>query len=151
MWKETRDLWEGIPEEIKEQAIQNIIANLENIGLKEGHTIAKHAGKDELYLNQRLDKNPNLNYVSTFYSKRVAELVVQKTMTTPKNKQLIKNWLKTVGSELVISTKFKTSLGIIISQRSREIMKSNISHIVLEKCDSTDYGFRVKTAYLMTN
>jgi hypothetical protein len=66
----------------------------------EGHTIQKHVGKDQAYLQGRLAAKPRMEAASTFHTVEQAGLVVSKALKA--NRLAIKQWARTapVGTRM---------------------------------------------------
>lgn len=61
---------------------------------KGGHLIARHVGKTDEELFQRLKSDSKITAASTFIDRAVAEKVASKVLGDPINKQVIQNWSK---------------------------------------------------------
>lgn len=55
-----------------------------------GHTIARHVGKDDQYLSERLDRNLRINTVSTFSNYDVAEASINAVLNI--KRQDVADW-----------------------------------------------------------
>jgi hypothetical protein len=62
---------------------------------KYAHTESEHIGKDDIYLADRLTKNPKMKVASTFRTREEAEKFIAAALD--QNEQAINNWLKTAA------------------------------------------------------
>lgn len=108
-----------------------------------GHVIARHVGKSEDYLKNRLKKQPHISAASTFNDLNTAQYAVEKGILYHKNK--IKKWLKSDKSRLVVIYKGKKTIGIGIKQGSNKFRDLKNAKIVLKK--HKKLPFLILTAY----
>ncbi|MGM9925316.1 MAG: RNase A-like domain-containing lipoprotein [Bacillus sp. (in: firmicutes)] len=113
---------------------------------KGGHTIARHVGKTEQELKERVQKD-NISAASTYYDKETATKAVQEALRI--HEEEIGNWLDNSDRDrLVLNTEHSFDVG-------KSVLKSNLQVIdqirntitVLVKDPESDLRYKILTSY----
>ena len=112
--------------------------------LKGGHTIARHVGKTDAWLTNRLANNPTLTQASTFTNTATAENVISQTISS--NRADITNWLRNNPNSKDFALTFEGTKTIGRTADSSGVTNSTNANIVLQR-SSDGKSYYVKTAY----
>ncbi|MDO4339141.1 MAG: RNase A-like domain-containing protein [Eubacteriales bacterium] len=143
------DLFDGIPEEIIESALQAIRENLDKVELYGGHTLRKHTDIQVQALKYRLTKE-DIRYSTSFWDMEVAVAVAQEIMQMFFDEE-ISFWLRSSYSDcLPLVKRFKRTVGYGFC-RGEDRLRENLKKacLVLVKDKEADWGFRILTSYPM--
>ena len=108
------------------------------------HTLAKHVGKSEEFLRNRLATEPHLRGASTFYDRQTAENAISGLIRA--NQSKVDRWLAGRANELVLRGSASTHLGILIRRGSPEASAVGGVKIVLRRSTKTRNGYLLITA-----
>ncbi|MBL9003135.1 MAG: hypothetical protein JNJ46_02750, partial [Myxococcales bacterium] len=109
-----------------------------------GHILAKHVGKSEEQLRQRLMDEEHLKVASSFKDEHTAQHVVSAALE--KNQAAIDDWLKRPLKPLRLTHEGASELGIALNRDASTARPSNVARLVLQS--DSQGGFYVLTAYL---
>lgn len=109
-----------------------------------GHTLAKHVGKSEEFLRNRLATEPKLKAASTFYNRQVAEEAISSLISA--NRRNVNRWLARGGFQLDLIDRYPTSLGRVIERKSVDFTEEAGIKVVLRRSSEMPSGFCVHTA-----
>jgi uncharacterized protein RhaS with RHS repeats len=110
-----------------------------------GHLIAKHIGRTNLQLAQRLKAEPTIPAASTFLDRASAESVVARALA--ENKKRVDNFLKSTKSKTTITHKFDQPVGISLLNGSTEYMPASKVLLVLIKDTRRPEGYFLLTGF----
>jgi Bacterial CdiA-CT RNAse A domain len=113
-------------------------------GLDGGHTLAKHVGKTEAFLRNRLATEPHIDAASTFYNREVAEESLSTVLYD--NKRRIATWLSTPTKELILSGRAAEPVGVMTVRESSTVQEANGIRLVLRQSSRLAIGYRIHTA-----
>jgi hypothetical protein len=113
-------------------------------GLDGGHTLAKHVGKSEQFLRNRLALEPRITAASTFYDRQSAESALSAFMEA--NAPKITRWLQGGDSEVVLRGRAAHPLGIVISRVPTRPVEATGIRLVLRRSSDLRIGYRIHTA-----
>jgi hypothetical protein len=113
-------------------------------GLDGGHTLAKHVGKTEAFLRNRLATEPHIDAASTFYNREVAEDSLSTVLYD--NKRRIATWLSTPTKELILSGRAAEPVGVMTVRESSTVQAANGIRLVLRQNSRLAIGYRIHTA-----
>jgi hypothetical protein len=116
-------------------------------GLDGGHTLAKHVGKTETFLRNRLATEPHIAAASTFYDREVAEDALSDILKTHDTR--IQRWLAGPKAKLVISAPSSRACGVVLAPGS-DLIESSVIRVVLLRSDALGLGYRIDTAMVIT-
>ncbi len=108
-----------------------------------GHTLAKHVGKSEAFLRNRLATEPERWAVSTFYDRQVAENSISALIRA--NKPSVERWLGGQRRQLELSGEAQHGLGIV-QRRGMPPTEERGMRVILRKDKATGRGFYIHTA-----
>jgi hypothetical protein len=100
-----------------------------------GHLIARHVGKTDAELLQRLKDNPKITGASTFTDRATAEKVASEVLNDPNNKKIIQAWLSNpkIKSTLVLPYQGTEIIGRGVQRGSTTVEHMTNAKIVLKK------------------
>ncbi|ATO36861.1 hypothetical protein B1691_01610 [Geobacillus sp. 47C-IIb] len=100
-----------------------------------GHLIARHVGKTDEELLQRLKDNPKIKGASTFKDRATAERVASEVLNDPNNQKMIQEWLSNpkAKSTLVLSYQGTEIIGRGVQRGSTTVENMTNAKIVLKK------------------
>lgn len=112
-----------------------------------GHTLAKHVGRTESQLAQRLADERRLQAASTFRTLREAEQVVGEALRA--NKATIAEWAKTAspGARKVLMHASNRNVGDVLLRATGRLQGTTKLRLVLQKVQQSDRVYFVLTAY----
>ena len=141
------DLFRDIPEERIEIILNNIRNNLEQINLRDGHTIKRHVDIQLGVLQMRLTMG-DIRYATSFYDFDVAKMAVQELLKQCFEDK-IAGWLLTGYSDvLVLRADMEKAIGYGYRRQDRELYEGlSKIRLVLEKDAECDWGFRILTCF----
>jgi Bacterial CdiA-CT RNAse A domain/Pre-toxin TG len=103
---------------------------------KGGHLIAKHVGKTDAELLQRLKDDPKITGASTFKDRATAEKIVSKVLNDPENIKKIQKWLSNPNSRPTLPLRYKGDgevIGRSVERGSNVVENVTNAKIVLKK------------------
>jgi hypothetical protein len=113
-------------------------------GLDAGHTLAKHVGKTEEFLRNRLATEPGIKAASTFYDRQSAESVLSGFIDA--NASEITRWLRDGSYELILQGHAARPVGLVIPRAATRPVEATGIRLVLRRSPKTGIGFRIHTA-----
>jgi len=113
-------------------------------GVEGGHALATHVGKSVKYLRHRLATEPQIDVVSTFYDREVAEHSISALLRA--NQGEIGKWLTASKRELVLTGRAERPIGIVIEAESNEPQQGSGLRLLIRRSPALGIGFRVHTA-----
>lgn len=135
----------------REEAVANAVRWLESQegGEHRGHAIARHVGKSEADLRDRLDRQ-DISAASTFFDLQTAAVAIVRTIHHKPNDAKIRQWLGDDENRrrLALRRVFEKPIGRIVF-RSGEAETGYGAVTVLTKwADGQKTGYRLLTAYV---
>jgi hypothetical protein len=100
-------------------------------GLDGGHTLAKHVGKSEEFLRNRLATEPHITAASTFYDRQTAETTLSAFMDA--NAVEIAGWLRRSDFGITLYGRLLQPVGIVILRGETRPVESTGIRVVLRR------------------
>ena len=116
-------------------------------GVDGAHTLAKHVGKSEEFLRNRLATEPHIRGASTFYDRQTAENAISGLLK--ENQRTVDRWLSGRRTWLVLNGSATTNLGILIHRGSTESAAAPGIKIVLRRSAKMENGYLLVTAMVI--
>lgn len=113
-------------------------------GLDGAHTLAKHVGKTEEFLLNRLATEPNIRAASTFYDRETAEASLSEFIDSRANE--IAGWLSGGGDDLVLNGRARRPVGFVFLKKVAGRSESAGIRLVLRRSSDMTMGYRIHTA-----
>lgn len=115
-----------------------------------GHTLARHVGKTEADLRERLSEQADISAASTFYNRDIAETVIAAALAAHQRK--IDNWLKNSGDSRMppLEYRYTERVGISLRRGSSSIQHVSSIRIILQRDREMPLGYLIITAYPQT-
>jgi hypothetical protein len=113
-------------------------------GIDGAHTLAKHVGKSEEFLRNRLATEPHIRGASTFYDRQTAENAISGLLRA--NKPQIDRWLAGRRMQLELFGDGGRKLGILLLPASARPTEESGLKVVLRRTPALGIGFYVHTA-----
>jgi len=110
-----------------------------------GHLIAKHIGRTNLQLAQRLEAEPTIPAASTFPDRTSAESVVARVLA--ENKKRVDKFLKSTKGKTTITHKFDHPVGISLPNGGTEYIPASKVLLVLIKDARRHEGYFLLTGF----
>jgi hypothetical protein len=110
-----------------------------------GHLIAKHVGKSEAELLQRLAAEPKITGSSSFFDRASAEKAVSQTLSS-RNAD-IQAWLSGEGKKLQLDHRLLTPVGITVSKGANSAVQTNNLRVVLVRDAKMPTGYKILTGF----
>ncbi|MCU1749823.1 RHS repeat protein [Pseudomonas sp. 6D_7.1_Bac1] len=110
-----------------------------------GHLIAKHIGRTEAQLAQRLTAEPWLGRASTFYDRATAEKSISSVLAT--NKAQIAKFMKSRDSQIIISDSVPYPVGVVLRRKASNIAPASGVFLILRRDKRLPDGYRIHTGY----
>ncbi|ATE80596.1 type IV secretion protein Rhs [Pseudomonas frederiksbergensis] len=110
-----------------------------------GHLIAKHIGRTDLQLAQRLEAEPTIPAASTFPDRAIAESAVARALS--ENKKRIDKFLKSKKSKTTITHQFDLPVGISLPNGSTDYVPASKVLLVLIKDARRPEGYFLLTGF----
>ena len=120
-----------------------------NEGTRElGHTIARHVGRTDQQLQERLNRDAGIPAVSTFPDLATAQCVVDLVMADPQNQARINDWLTRRSRTLRLNYQASTAIGRVLS-RDSTVKDSKRAVVILERASNapSGLGYIILSAY----
>lgn len=143
------DLFADVPEEMIENTLQTIRANLDRVNLYGGHTLRRHTDIQLLALKTRL-KMEDICFATSYWDAEVADAVVRGIMRSFFDSSIL-SWLRYSGSDCIsLIRRFPKTIGYGF-RKGEEKLEENLRKacLVLVKDADADWGFRILTSYPM--
>ena len=139
------------PVEARQAPAADLVGARYDLGRDEargGHTLARHVGRSDAELKERLRREPNISAASTYSDRITAERVVARALA--RNRTRVDQWLARQGSRpnLVLDYRGSTgdeAIGRSLPRRSSQPMPCSDAVVVL-RWDG-QRGFLVLTSY----
>jgi uncharacterized protein YukE len=116
-------------------------------GVEGGHTLAKHVGKTEEFLRNRLATEPDITGASTFYNREVAENSIAEVLKA--HAKSIRRWLAGAEGKLIIMGSASQVCGLVLRRPEGDPIESAAVRAVLRRSDALGLGYRIHTAMVM--
>jgi hypothetical protein len=116
-------------------------------GIGGGHTLAKHVGKSEEFLRNRLATEPHITGASTFYSRQVAEESVSALLQN--HAAAVNHWLRGSRRQLTLFGSSTRPLGWLISRESVVATHESGIKVILRRTSTLGTGYYVHTAMVI--
>jgi len=113
-------------------------------GLDGGHTLAKHVGKSEEFLRNRLATEPGLSAASTFHDREAAERAISEALA--RNRARIEEWLGTPSRGIRVTARV-TVRGSTLGRDNDELAEVSRVMVVLRRDSGFTSGYRIHTAW----
>jgi hypothetical protein len=113
-------------------------------GVGRGHTLAKHVGKSEEFLLNRLATEPNIRAASTFYDRETAESCLSDFIDRRAHE--IADWLSGGSDDLVLNGKARHPVGFVFTKKAAGRSESAGIRLVLRRSSAMTVGYRIHTA-----
>ncbi|MCF4998995.1 RHS repeat protein, partial [Pseudomonas syringae] len=110
-----------------------------------GHLIAKHVGRTDAQLAQRLRNEPNIPAASTFPNRSVAESAVSDALSA--NSLRIKKFLESSKIKTTISHQFTSPIGVSIVNGQPQVLAAHRLLLVLKKDPKLPLGYFLLTGF----
>jgi len=112
-----------------------------------GHTIAKHIGRTDAELIDRLQKTPGMRAASTFANLREAETLVSRVLRF--NRVGVKRWLalSKVGEKLELDLALSGGVGRVMVPGATKAISGRVVRVVLRKQVYAGKSYYVLTAF----
>jgi len=116
-------------------------------GLGGGHTLAKHVGKSEEFLRNRLATEPDLDNASTFFDRQTAENSLARLLHD--NNPEVQRWLQGRRYSFALVGSMPQPVGIVIPRQGAGPVEATAVKLILRRTPSMPTGFRVHTAMVI--
>jgi hypothetical protein len=113
-------------------------------GLGGGHTLAKHVGKSEDFLRNRLATEPRIRAASTFYDRQSAETVLAAFLGA--NAAEIRRWLASGTRSLILTGRSSDPVGVALLRGVPGPVAASGIRMVLRRSATITTGYRIHTA-----
>ncbi|HEV2886132.1 MAG TPA: RNase A-like domain-containing protein [Jatrophihabitans sp.] len=113
-------------------------------GVDDAHTLAKHVGKSDEFLRNRLATEPHITGASTFYDRQAAENSISGLLRM--NQRKIDRWLSGSVDELVLRGKLPTPAGVLIARGFNDPVPQHGIKIILRRSAKMENGYLLVTA-----
>lgn len=113
-------------------------------GLGGGHTLAKHVGKSEEFLRNRLATEPHIKAASTFYDRQTAETALSTLMDA--NAAEITRWLGSGTRSIILTGRTSQAVGIALLRGAARTVEAAGIKLVLKRSPTMSMGYRIHTA-----
>ncbi len=110
-----------------------------------GHLLARHVGKTEEQLRQRLKSDTRISAASSFTDRIVADTTVAAAIAA--NRGRIGSWLQGNEPRLVLSYRQSQPCGISLSRKSPKAREARAARLVLIRDPKFMGGWRILTGY----
>ncbi|POA27309.1 MULTISPECIES: RHS repeat-associated core domain-containing protein, partial [unclassified Pseudomonas] len=110
-----------------------------------GHLIAKHVGRTEVQLRDRLNAEPHIPIASTFPNRAAAESTVLSVIA--KNEEIIDDFLSGRARKLVIAQQMPVPIGVGVVRHSGKLEPLSIVKLILQRAPNSPTGYNILTGY----
>ncbi|MCC7428656.1 MAG: hypothetical protein IT557_17315 [Alphaproteobacteria bacterium] len=120
--------------------------NPRGAGISRGHTIARHVGKSDRELLDRLRQFPNLRAASSYPDRMTAQRAINATLADPRNAERVRRWLADArqSDPLALTRRFNDAVGRM-AERGRGVRDARGARVVLIK--DGQGGYTILTSY----
>jgi hypothetical protein len=116
-------------------------------GIDGAHTLAKHVGKSEEFLHNRLATEPHIRGASTFYDRQTAENAISSLLR--QNQRKVDRWLAGQRGKLRLEGMSQEPLGLLISRGYGIASPARGIRVILRRTDALSIGFYLHTAMVI--
>lgn len=116
-------------------------------GLQGGHTLAKHVGKSEQFLRNRLATEPEIKGASSFYDRQTAESSI--SWMFEEHRVTLNRWLARKTKTLTLESTMLRSVGVVIPRATGALVHARGTRIIVKRHPSMPMGFRIHTAMVI--
>jgi hypothetical protein len=109
-----------------------------------GHTIARHVGRTDADLRDRLEREPRISAASTFPDMATAQCVIDRTLSLADSRRRIDRWLADDERTLVLRWRGRETVGRIMGRDGR-LRTATEATVVLRKVEGRPWV--ILTAY----
>jgi hypothetical protein len=113
-----------------------------------GHTLAKHVGKSETWLRNRLEKDPKMedeNFCSSFRNEAIANRV--QGQFVKQHRAMLERWLKNNESHILkTEVVMREPVGIVVERGKSGASETHTSRVVVIR-DSSAQGWHILTSF----
>jgi hypothetical protein len=113
-------------------------------GIDGAHTLAKHVGKSEEFLHNRLATEPHIRGASTFYDRQTAENAISGLLRD--NQPKVGRWLAGKSGKLRLEGRAQEPIGLLVPHGSPGSSAESGIRVILRRTDAVGTGFYVHTA-----
>jgi hypothetical protein len=124
---------------------RSVRRNLESHEVAGGHTVELHVGKSEHWLNDRLRREPNLKFASSFRNEAIANRV--QGQFVKRYRAEIESWLQS-GSNVPLTREVTMGdpTGIVVERGKSGFITTNKASVTIVR-DSSQQGWHILTSY----
>jgi hypothetical protein len=112
-----------------------------------GHTLAKHVGKSEAFLRNRLATEPHLKGASTFFDRQTAEHCIAGTLRVDQRK--VDSWLVGREKKLILRNRLPTPIGVLMTSVNSGAIPAHGIKIILRRDTEMQGGYLLITAMVI--
>lgn len=112
-----------------------------------GHTLAKHVGKSEEFLRNRLATEPNIKGASTFYDRQTAENSISGLLRSQQRR--VDRWLSGSRPQLRLDGRSNEALGTLVVPGSNFVQDAQGVRVILDKTGTLGTGYYILTAMVI--
>lgn len=135
----------------REEAVANAIRWLESQegGKHRGHAIARHVGKSEAELRERIDRQ-DISAASTFFDLKTAAVAIVRTIRHKPNDAKVRQWLGDDENRrrLALRRVFDKPVGRIVYRSGKAETGYGAVAVLTKWRDGQKTGYRLLTAYV---
>jgi hypothetical protein len=116
-----------------------------------GHTLARHVGKSQDWLEGRLVGDRHKKFASSYKDLETANKVIKEVIL--ENHEKIQDWLENKPNKkrLSLSKDFKAKIGIVLTRDQKTVKDCNIAVLVLKRVSRDAKDFFIITSYPVSN
>ncbi len=115
-----------------------------------GHTVEKHIGKSQDWLDGRLAGSRHEKFVSSYSDSVTATKVISEIIV--ENQEKIKEWIEDQDKDkLILSKKFDNKIGVVMKKKDKEIKDCNVGVVILKRPHRVSEKFYIITSYPVVN
>lgn len=116
-------------------------------GLGGGHTLAKHVGKSEEFLRNRLATEANIKAASSFYDRQTAESAINSMFE--EHGVTVNRWLAGKATTLTLESTMLRPVGVVIPRATGALVHASGTRMIIKRSPSMPTGFRIHTAMVI--
>jgi len=116
-----------------------------------GHTLARHVGKSQDWLEGRLVGDRHKKFASTYNNLEIANKIIKEVIL--ENSAKIKDWLENKPNKkrLSLNKEFKEKIGIVLMRGETKTRDCNVAVLVLKRVSREVKDFFIITSYPVSN
>ncbi len=115
-----------------------------------GHTLEKHIGKSNDWLDGRLAGSRHEKFVSSYIDLSTASDVIKEIIL--ENESKIKHWLEDQDKDkLILIKKCDKKIGVAMKKKDKEAKDCNVGVVILKRSHKTSDKFYIITSYPVVN